>query len=171
MPLSNIVYSSDSYKLTDLFHKDYPNAKNRLSKGHMYSVTTNIFDKLPEVFTDQPSKECNYIGIYGRSQGKRALKFIPKKYVNNFKNLHNYKIFVPKSNGSGALGEVLSTPLIGEPLIGEPLIGHTQTFISIGNFKNKEEANSLLKYIKTKFARVMLGTLKVTQHNPKKYLA
>ncbi|MCP9317914.1 Eco57I restriction-modification methylase domain-containing protein [Lactobacillus helveticus] len=167
MPLSNIVYSSDSYKLTDLFHKDYPNAKNRLSKGHMYSVTTNIFDKLPEVFTDQPSKECNYIGIYGRSQGKRALKFIPKKYVNNFKNLHNYKIFVPKSNGSGALGEVLSTPLIGEPLIGEPLIGHTQTFISIGNFKNKEEANSLLKYIKTKFARVMLGTLKVTQHNPK----
>ncbi|MGC4440876.1 restriction endonuclease, partial [Streptococcus suis] len=74
--------------------------------------------------------------------------------------LEKYKVFVPGSNGSGALGEVLSTPLIGEPLI-----GHTQTFISFGAFDNQEEAKNCLKYIKTKFARVMLGTLKITQHN------
>lgn len=30
-----------------------------------------------------------------------------------------------------------------------------------------EEAEAVLKYIKTKFARVMLGVLKVTQNNPK----
>ena len=82
--------------------------------------------------------------------------------------MDKYKIFVPGANGSGALGEVLSTPLIGEPLIGEPLIGYTQTFISFGAFDNKEEAENLLKYIKTKFARVMLGTLKITQNNKTK---
>lgn len=70
-------------------------------------------------------------------------------------------MFVPKSNGSGALGEVLSTPLIGEPLI-----GHTQTFISIGSVDSREQAENILKYIKTKFARVLLGILKVTQDNP-----
>lgn len=49
-----------------------------------------------------------------------------------------------------------------------PLIGGTQTFITIGNFSNLEEANSAMKYIKTKFARAMLGTLKVTQDNKKR---
>ncbi|WP_071705441.1 hypothetical protein [Murdochiella vaginalis] len=49
------------------------------------------------------------------------------------------------------------------------LIGHTQTFMSIGTFKIKEEAEAeaLLKYIKTKFAGTMLGILKVTQDNKK----
>src|SRR5574344_2290078 len=72
------------------------------------------------------------------------------------------KIFVPKSNGSGAIGEVLSTPLIGEPLIGS-----TQSFISIGIFENEREASAVLKYVKSRFARVMLGVLKVTQDNSK----
>lgn len=76
-----------------------------------------------------------------------------------------YKVIVPKSNGSGALGEVLSTPLIGEPLI-----GYTRTFISIGRCQTEAEAQNLLKYIKSKFCRVMLGILKITQHNdPEKW--
>ena len=52
------------------------------------------------------------------------------------------------------------------PLIGKPSVGATQTFISIGAFDNIEEAERALKYIKTKFARTMLGILKITQHNP-----
>ncbi len=62
-----------------------------------------------------------------------------------------------KSNGSGAIGEVLSTPLIG----------FTETFISIGAFDNEVEAQNCLKYVKSKFARTMLGILKVTQDNPR----
>ena len=58
--------------------------------------------------------------------------------------------------------------MLSTPLIGEPLIGYTQTFISFGAFDNKREAENLLKYIKTKFSRVMLGTLKITQNNKTK---
>ena len=61
----------------------------------------------------------------------------------------------------------MSTPIIGTPIIGTPIIGHTDTFISVGKFATEFEAVSCLKYIKTKFARTMLGTLKATQHNPK----
>ena len=32
-------------------------------------------------------------------------------------------------------------------------------------FDNRKEAENCLKYIKTKFVRAMLGTLKITQHN------
>lgn len=46
-----------------------------------------------------------------------------------------------------------------------PLIGYTQTFIGIGAFDTKEEANAAFKYIKSKFARTMLGVLKITQDN------
>ena len=81
--------------------------------------------------------------------------------MNNVKNLDKYKVILPKSNGSGAIGEVLSTPLIGTPLI-----GNTESFISIGAFDCLEEANAAFKYVKSKFARCALGILKTTQDNP-----
>ena len=40
--------------------------------------------------------------------------------------------------------------------------------MSIGCFDTEQEAQNLLKYIKSKFARTMLGVLKVTQDNPPK---
>ena len=76
--------------------------------------------------------------------------------------LGKWKVIVPKSNGTGAIGEVLSTPLIGEPLI-----GYTQSFIGIGTFNEQTEAMAALKYVKSKFARTLLGILKVTQDNSK----
>ncbi|EAG5533064.1 hypothetical protein DA162_15170, partial [Listeria monocytogenes] len=62
---------------------------------------------------------------------------------------------------TGAIGEVLSTPLIGDPLI-----GYTDSFIAIGEFTTQTEAEFCMKYIKSKFARTMLGILKITQDNP-----
>jgi len=59
------------------------------------------------------------------------------------------------------LGEILS-----KPLIGEVKIGFTQSFIAIGRFSSKKEAEHCLKYIKTRFVRTLLGILKVTQDNP-----
>ncbi|MGN0756425.1 MAG: restriction endonuclease, partial [Treponema sp.] len=53
------------------------------------------------------------------------------------------------------------------PIVGEPIVGSTTTFLSVGKFSTKEEAENCMKYIKTKFARAMLGTLKVTQDNPR----
>ncbi len=99
---------------------------------------------------------------------KRTYRWFRKDYIEDIPNIYKYKVLVPKANGSGAIGEVLSTPLIGTPLIGTPLIGFTETFISIGEVDTKEEAEAILKYVKTKFARAMLGILKVTQDNSKK---
>ena len=68
---------------------------------------------------------------------------------------------LPESNGAGTLGEILT-----HPFVEVPNVGHTQTFISIGSFNRREEAEALLKYLKSKFARILLGILKITQHNP-----
>lgn len=163
LSFSEMIFAPESYKLTDKFHEDFPNAYKKLSKGHKYSVTTNIFDKLSEIFhPDKPYNSSEYIQIYGRTNNKREYRWVKSVYISGPKNFANYKVFLPKSNGSGALGEVLSTPMIGQPMI-----GHTQTFLSIGDFKFKDEACACLKYIKTKFTRTMLGILKGTQDNKK----
>lgn len=84
-------------------------------------------------------------------------------YVIPYKNLDKWKVFLPGSNGTGALGETLSSPVIGKPGI-----GHNQTFISFGFFDDEYQAESLLKYLKTKFSRAMLSIMKTTQHNKTK---
>ena len=161
--IDQMVYSPESYKFTRKLHEDNHDAQNKLSKGHMYDITTNIFSKLPNVFfEEEPIDKNKYFKFLGLLNGKRTYRWIKKEYISNHENLLKYKIFIPKSNGSGAIGEVLSTPLIGEPLI-----GHTQSFISVGSLDFKNEAAALLKYVKTKFARTMLGTLKITQDNKK----
>lgn len=161
-PLSEIVFSRTSYRLTEVLHQEHPEAAGQLSKGHLYDMSTNIFELLPQVFSEKkPEDGKDYIQIYGREKGERVFRWIRKDYVNEPKNLNYWKVVLPKSNGSGALGEVLTTPLIGEPLIGS-----TETFISVGCFETQAEAEACLKYLKTKFARAMLGILKVTQDNP-----
>ena len=160
--LTSIIYASESYRFTEQMHKEHPEAEVLLSKGHKYDFKTSVLENLNNiVFFSQKPDDGEYIQILGLVKAKRIYKWIKKQYIQAPDNLLAYKVFVPAANGSGALGEVLSTPLIGEPLI-----GHTQTFISIGCFQTKREAENLLKYIKSKFCRVMLGILKITQHNP-----
>jgi type II restriction enzyme len=163
-PLSDWVYAPESYKFTDLMHKEHPEVKALLSTGHAYDVTSNIFDKLENIvfFLEKPKDGNDYVQLVGRKANDRVLMWVQKRYIKGAPNFNEYKVFVPKSNGSGAIGETLSTPLIGQPLI-----GHTQTFISIGRLGTEKEAENLMKYIKTKFMRTMLGVLKVTQDNKK----
>ena len=77
-----------------------------------------------------------------------------------------FKVVLPKANGTGLLEDKASA-MIGKTLAISPFFAFTETFISIGTFDTKEESENALKYIKSKFARAMLGVLKVTQDNPR----
>ncbi|WP_299366534.1 Eco57I restriction-modification methylase domain-containing protein [uncultured Porphyromonas sp.] len=156
--LVDIIYAESSYRFDT--SKEFVQQLVSERLGDDKKVISNIFEKLPDLFTEVQGK--GQIGFYGRLGSDRCIRYIERKYIEDHPNLEKYKVFVPESNGSGAIGEVLSTPLIGEPLI-----GGTQTFLSIGAFDSRRDAEACLKYIKTKFARTMLGILKATQHNPK----
>ena len=165
---SELVYGRDLYRLTDKLYEENPWAENRQSKGHKYDIGSNVFDTFPELFYEEkPNDDYDYAKIFGREKNNRILKWIKKSYVKVPDNFDSYKIFIPKANGTGAIGEVLSTPIVGEPIVGEPIVGSTTTFLSVGKFNTQDEAENCMKYIKTKFARAMLGTLKVTQDNPR----
>lgn len=157
--LASIIYTQTKFNLERLFeiHPEYKSIIG--SNGLDRRFRNNIFDKI-DSFTEK-SKSTSDIKVLGLQKTKRVYKYIDKQFVDaSHENLDSFKVLVPRSNGSGAIGEVLSTPLIGTPLI-----GYTQTFIGIGAFKTQEEAKSALKYVKSKFARTMLGILKITQDN------
>ena len=159
--IEDIMYLQERFNLSALY-QDYPDAASVISSdGRERRIVTSSFNKL-DVFQDTPPSE-DAVRILGLSQpgNKRVYKWISRKYIEDNGNLELYKVILPKSNGSGALGEVLSTPLIGEPLI-----GYTQSFIGIGAADNRNEAEAILKYVKSKFARALLGILKITQDNP-----
>ncbi|MDN6900404.1 Eco57I restriction-modification methylase domain-containing protein [Oenococcus sicerae] len=162
--LDQIMSGQGIYKFTPKMHIEHPEVRGILSRTHPNDVGTGVLETLQNIlfFKNKPNDHSNYIQILGRFHNKRVLNFIRQDYVNQPFAFDKWKVVLPKANGSGAIGEVLSTPLIGEPLI-----GFTQTFISIGAFDNKLEAQNALRYVKSKFARTMLGILKITQDNPK----
>ena len=157
--IMGIIHTQDKFKL-DVLYEDYPQYKSIIgSVGKDKRLRQIIMERLTEIFTENKVNEESY-KILGLINKKRAYRYVPKKYIEDNGVINKYKVLVPSANGSGAIGEVLSTPLIGEPLI-----GYTQTFIAIGIFDNNFEAENCLKYIKSKFARTMLGILKITQGN------
>ena len=152
---STYGFKKEMTSIRDDLFKDLPN--KRILASNLFSKFNNEL-----FFENKPDDTYEYVQIYGKENGERCYRWIRKDYIDVADNFEFYKIFIPAANGSGALGEVLSTPVIGEPVI-----GHNQTFLSMGCFKTMEEAQHCLKYIKSKFARTMLGTLKVTQNGKK----
>ena len=158
---ADIISQGSLYHFTDVFFDDFPAAKSNLNTGTKKMVATNSLDKFSDAFSDKKNEHA--VGIYARCNGTRMIKYIDEKYIAPNKFLDTFNVFVPESNGSGAFGESLAMPVIGNPSI-----GHTNTFISIGAFNNADEANACLKYVKSKFVRAMLGIVKITQHNSAK---
>ena len=163
--LSSIITNRGTYKYSNLAYTEQP---DEMMKTADRRIAPSSFERMPKLFTEEkPNDKHEYVQILGNIKNERCYRWFRKDYISPVDNLEKYKVIVPKANGSGAIGEVLSTPLIGTPLIGTPLIGYTETYISIGSTDSFSEAEAILKYVKTKFARTMLGILKVTQNNPK----
>lgn len=160
--ISSIVASRGNYRFSNAFFIDYPNANNKLGKGTGNMIASNAVKNLPEVFLDEPQDTDEYIRILARENNQRVYKYILKKYVIENDYLNFFNVAITEGNGTGEFGETLSTPVVIEPNEGA-----TDTFISIGSFENLNEAEALLKYIKTKFARAMLSVKKATQHTSK----
>ncbi len=160
--LDYLVSSRGLYRFSERFYEDFPDASSLVGKGSGNMIVSNIFDKASDAFVSEPNGIDDYVRILGRSRNTRVYKLLKRSYLIQNEYLDAYKVMLPEANGTGQLGEIISSPFVANP--GE---GATDTFISIGHFDNIDEANSLLSYIKTKFVRAMLAVNKVTQHNPK----
>lgn len=158
--LDSIMYNQSKFNLDNLYN-DYSDLKNVIgSAGKDKRFRNNIFSKV-HCFTEKSVNDDD-LEVFGLINNKRVWRYIPRKYV-DFKdsNVFFWKVIMAISNGNGYFGETLATPLVLKPSQ-----TYTQSFIGLGAFETEVEASSALKYVKTKFARALLGVLKVTQDNP-----
>lgn len=164
---SSIVSPRELYRITDELYKDNPEMEGRQSAGHKYSFGANIFDVFPELFFRTPPLSTeNYAKVFGRKNNQRCYMWIDKRYVSQPEIFNSYKIIISKADGAaGKIGNPIPARLLGKIEIGTPLVAYTDTFLGIGCFGSKYEAEACQKYVKTKFARTLLGTIKVTQDN------
>lgn len=160
LSISKIMFIQNRFNL-DALYKDYPQFKSMIgSNGKDKRFETGIFDKIP-LFVDE-KENGDDIAVYGVIKKKRCFKYFPIKYTEvAHENLYKYKVVTMKSNGEGVFGEAMASFDILKPLE-----AFTRSYISFGAFDYEYEAINCRKYLKTKFARVLLYVKKVTQDNP-----
>ena len=159
--LSTIVAPRGQYRFSELFFEENPSAKKMIGVGTGNMVASNAFEKLAFAFLTDDTKRKPYLRILGRKQAKRVYKLILRGYLIPNNCIDTFNLAITEANGSGDFGERLTETVVLNP--GEIC---TDTFISIGAFSDKSQAQNLAKYLKTKFARALLSVRKVTQHNP-----
>lgn len=161
---SDIIANRGLYKFSARVYSEHP---DELAKMTDARIGSSSFERLSNLFTEQkPDDKFEYIRILGIVNSERVYRWFRRDYVREVANLCKYKVFISKADGaSGQIGKPIPARIIGKPVVGAPGTACTETFISIGNFNSKYEADTCLKYLKCKFTRAMLGILKITQDN------
>lgn len=124
-----------------------------------FGVRTYFFDKNNEL--SKVSK--NAIPCLSK---KRELKYISiENITKNRDKIDLWKVCVPKAAG-GSKGKRRSTVPINQIFIVEPGVITTETYNVIQVFESKKQAENFSKYLKTDFARYLVGLRKITQDVP-----
>ncbi len=163
--LSSIVRKIDFRARDAELKESLTSMKTLVSSRNPYGFISDLFVKNNEKVQriSENREHNNDWEVVGLLKAKRVRRFIPHNTLKkNIEGAMSYKVLIPRANGSGVFGEVFSTPMLGEPM----LIS-TDTFLEVGKFNNKYEAASLLKYVKTKFFRAMVGVKKTAVFNYK----
>lgn len=137
-----------------------------VSSRKPYGLATDFFANpakfgLPPI-SDKPIKDG--YSILGLVSLKRVTKYIPNDYPLSKKDgLNKYKLFIGKSYGCGEIGEGPATPVLATPVLATPGELCTETFLEIGSFDTRTEAENVMSYLSTKFFRCLVGIKKQTQ--------
>ena len=111
--------------------------------------------------------------VFGRFDGKRGLMYLSRYESKNERALRflgNWKVFVSKADGAaGQLGIPIPARIIGKAELGDCDTICTETFLAIGPFATRIEAENVIKYATTKFFRFLVGTRKLKNMTQKTY--
>ncbi len=83
------------------------------------------------------------------------------KVLQNVDWVRKYKVLIAKAYGERGEFPYL---ILGKPFVGKPNSCCTETYLVVGTFEDKEHAENLISYIKTKFFRFLVLLKKNTQN-------
>lgn len=103
----------------------------------------------------------NSIKFYYFGWQKTGIGYVDIKYVRkNLDSVNKWKVYISRAYG---MGNTFPTQVINKPFVGEPNSCCTETYLCIGPFNGKQEAENVCSYIRTKFFRFLVMIKKNTQ--------
>lgn len=125
-----------------------------------FGLATDHFSKV------KPLKENDQNAIPCLSRNK-SINYVDRTTIKkNADRIDHYKVSVPAAAG-GSKGNRRSTIPVNQIFLLPRGTVSTETYSVIDTFINKQEADNLITYLKTDFARYFLGLRKITQHLPR----
>ena len=141
-----------------IYHKvkamNEPSMMNQVSSQKPFGIGTAFRGK------EQPFSGC--IKVYQNGGIGYANK---SEVTKGIEDISKYKVYISAGyNG----GDKFPHQILGKPILGEPNSCCSETYVELGVFDEKNKAENLISYVKTKFFRFMVLMLKNTQHALKK---
>lgn len=146
-----------------VYEKKEEKFSNIVSKRMPYGIGTDLFNNPSKYgYKEIPNKpRKNSIKVYGvkghKGGAKRVIGYIDEQWGKEYPSLNKYKLF-------HSYAYTHSSTVPPEIIIGKPGEVCTETFLEIGPFKTKNEAENCLSYIKTKFFRGLLSYNRIQQN-------
>jgi site-specific DNA-methyltransferase (adenine-specific) len=112
---------------------------------------------LDSTFKGTPTKQASSLKVY-RNGG---IGYIDREKVTKETHvIDKWKVFIPRA-GSGS--DSFPHSILGKPFVGEPKSISSWTYMYIGPFDSKEEAENVISYIRTKLFRFLVLLHKPSQ--------
>ena len=140
------------------------NFSSLVSPRNLFKINIQLLESFPVI---------GGYKVFGRFDGKRGLRYLSRYESKNERALRflgNWKVFVSKADGAaGQLGIPIPARIIGKAELGDCDTICTETFLAIGPFATRIEAENVIKYATTKFFRFLVGTRKLKNMTQKTY--
>lgn len=144
-------------------------AKKEPSFAEMVSMRDPFGPALSSNFTNYRKgdrKSEDDVKLYLNIGHERSVKWVASDYVTKNQHLvRRWKIFVPKAYGAG---ETIPHQIIGQTIVAGPPSACTLTYLCVGPFKTKAEAESANTYLHLRFVRFLVSLRKISQDTTQK---
>lgn len=146
--VKKVMNHSAQATVEDMISSDTPfGIGSNPKSGKKYSI--KVFDN---------STELHNTKLFFIEQQKRKIEYVSKNEITkNVGAIDKYKVFVPANAGSGN-----DSYIIGKPEIADKNSVCSQSYL-YSAFETEEEAENFVKYMKTKFFRILVKAAKITQ--------
>ena len=133
-----------------------------ISSDTPFGIPTNPAKSMKVRLTVNPTRMTdNDIELFYLQGTKRTVGYIDKNCIEkNKQDIEEYKVFVPAAYGAG---ENYPHQILGVPEYGGKNSVCSQTYL-YATFTSELEAKNFITYLKTKFFRLLVSAIKITQH-------
>ena len=131
-----------------------------VSSDTPFGIPTNPKQSKKTPFAINDTKDDEYcIAVYYLDKSTRRIAYAKRDSIQkNKQDIDKPKMFIPASGGSGNDNIVLGVP---ECAPSGSVCSQTYLYVALST---EEEVRNLISYIKTKFCRALVSSIKITQH-------